>query len=446
MANITETPSYDAGIYQIETTDPVLGGPNGIANAQAKGLANRTAFLKQQIDYLNSGQLTPAWIASQDYVQGELQKLDSKQSVRAATTANITLSGVQTIDGVALTVGERVLVKDQTAAAQNGIYLVAAQGWTRATDADNGTKLSSGARVAVEEGAVNSGKVWYLATPGYITVDTTMLQFNDEHPAATQQLPGVLRLATQAEAASGTLDNVAVSPKDVNKAISSRYLALGSPLPVVNIGPIWHDDYADWMTWQTFNQNGANYTGYASRLVGSLLLDTQPTPRAGYIKSGVQNLSRVTYAALRAWAQHNGLMVAPGVWAAGTIQCADNADGTTFRIYDVRGEFLRAWDDNRGLDIGRALFSVQADAMQNVTGSINVAAASDEPLSTADVSKWVTSGVLDINRAPMNHSSVQTLATTGAGIGGFTFDLSRQARTATETHPHNSALLAAIKY
>ncbi|XEI31160.1 hypothetical protein NMD14_10040 [Aeromonas veronii] len=207
MANVTETPSYDAGIYQIETTDPVLGGPNGIANAQAKGLANRTAFLKQQIDQLNSGQLAPAWIASQSYVQGELQKLDAKQSVRAATVANITLSGAQTIDGVALTVGDRVLVKDQTAAAQNGIYLVAAQSWTRATDADDGTKLSSGARVSVEEGTINAGKVWYLATAGAISVGTTVLLFSDEHPNATETAKGFTRYATQTEVNETTAAN-----------------------------------------------------------------------------------------------------------------------------------------------------------------------------------------------------------------------------------------------
>ncbi|MGL6365393.1 hypothetical protein ACSZMZ_05920 [Aeromonas veronii] len=177
MANVPETPSFDAGIYQIETTDPVLGGPNGIANAQAKGLANRTAFLKQQIDQLNSGQFNPSWIASTDYVQGELQKLDAKQSVRAATTANITLSGVQTIDGVVLTVGDRVLVKDQTAAAQNGIYLVAAQSWTRATDADDGAKINGGARIAVESGSINAGSVWYLSTTGTINVGSTALTF-----------------------------------------------------------------------------------------------------------------------------------------------------------------------------------------------------------------------------------------------------------------------------
>ncbi|WP_421240151.1 hypothetical protein [Aeromonas enteropelogenes] len=212
MANITETPSYDAGIYQIETTDPVLGGPNGIANAQAKGLANRTAFLNQQINQLNSGQLKPSWIASTDYVQGELQKLDAKQSVQAATTANITLSGVQTIDGVALTVGERVLVKDQTAAAQNGIYLVSAQGWTRATDADDGTKLNNGARIAIESGTINAGSIWYLATSGSISVGSTALLFSNEHPDASDTTKGIVRFATQAEVDASSLNNAAVSP------------------------------------------------------------------------------------------------------------------------------------------------------------------------------------------------------------------------------------------
>jgi phage-related tail fiber protein len=230
MANVTETPSYDAGIYQIETTDPVLGGPNGIANVQAKGLANRTAFLKQQIDQLNSGQLTPAWIASQDYVQGELQKLDAKQSVRAATTANITLSGVQTIDGVALTVGDRVLVKDQTTAAQNGIYLVAAQSWIRTVDADIGIKLSSGARISVEDGTVNAGSVWYLSTTGDINIGSTALIFINEHRAASSLIPGVVILASVADALAGTSEQKAVTPKGALEAAFSAY-PVGAPIP-----------------------------------------------------------------------------------------------------------------------------------------------------------------------------------------------------------------------
>lgn len=298
MANVTETPSYDAGIYQIETTDPVLGGPNGIANVQAKGLANRTAFLKQQIDRLNSGQLTPAWIASQDYVQEQLQKLDAKQSVRAATTANITLSGVQTIDGVTLTVGDRVLVKDQTAAAKNGIYLVAAQGWTRATDADNGTKLTSGARVYIEEGAANGARVWYLATAGAITLDTTILQFKDEHPVASQQLAGVSRFATESEAISGILSNISVAPKEMKAAMEALLdivAPIGVPIPWVAATP----------------------------------------PNSRFLIAQGQIFDKAAYPKLAA------------LWPAGVIP------------FDMRGEFPRGWDNGRGIDVERAILSHQ---------------------------------------------------------------------------------------
>ena len=82
-----------------------------------------------------------------------------KRSVRAATTANITLSATQTIDGIVLAVGDRVLVKDQTTSSQNGIYVVAAGAWTRALDADTASKIAS-ALVAVDSGTANGGKLF----------------------------------------------------------------------------------------------------------------------------------------------------------------------------------------------------------------------------------------------------------------------------------------------
>lgn len=55
MANLTETPTYDAGVYQLETTDPVQGGPSGVSNSPLKNLANRTAYLKQRVDDIEAG-------------------------------------------------------------------------------------------------------------------------------------------------------------------------------------------------------------------------------------------------------------------------------------------------------------------------------------------------------------------------------------------------------
>jgi len=79
--------------------------------------------------------------ATKAYVDSVAQGLSVKTAVRVATTANITLSGTQTIDGVALSVGDRVLVKNQTTASQNGVYDVASGAWSRSSDSDAGTEL-----------------------------------------------------------------------------------------------------------------------------------------------------------------------------------------------------------------------------------------------------------------------------------------------------------------
>lgn len=102
---------------------------------------------------------------------------DRKESVRVATTANITLSGTQTIDSVALSVGDRVLVKDQTTASQNGIYIVQSSTWTRAPDADTSDKVTAGMFTVVTEGGVAPDTLWVLTTNDPITLDTTALTF-----------------------------------------------------------------------------------------------------------------------------------------------------------------------------------------------------------------------------------------------------------------------------
>lgn len=146
-------------------------GPTAAVTTNSAQLAT-TAFVKAQSlnDFaaptgalsINGQRLTdlsdPA--AAQDaatkaYVDSVAQGLDAKASVRAATTANIALTGTPIIDGVALAPGDRVLVKNQTAPAENGIYVGAAGTWTRAADADTWNELVS-AYVFVEDGTVNA--------------------------------------------------------------------------------------------------------------------------------------------------------------------------------------------------------------------------------------------------------------------------------------------------
>lgn len=102
---------------------------------------------------------------------------DPKASCRAATTANITLSAPQTIDGVSVIAGDRVLVKDQSTGAENGIYVCAAGAWTRATDADTSAEVSAGLFTFIEEGSTNGDTGWLLSTNGAITLGTTALTF-----------------------------------------------------------------------------------------------------------------------------------------------------------------------------------------------------------------------------------------------------------------------------
>ena len=122
--------------------------------------------------------------ATKNYVDNSRLGIDFKDSVRAATTANIpNISGAapSTLDGVTLATQDRILVKSQTTTSQNGIYRVSILGsgldgtWVRTTDADGlpSGELSSGAFVYVEEGTVNAQNQYVITTAGTITVGTT---------------------------------------------------------------------------------------------------------------------------------------------------------------------------------------------------------------------------------------------------------------------------------
>ena len=118
--------------------------------------------------------------ATKSYVDAVKQALDIKESVRVATTANITiatdLNVGDTIDGVTLADGDRVLVKNQTTGSQNGIYVAGASP-ARAADANSNADVTSGLFVFVEEGTANGDNGYVLTTNDDITLDSTALTF-----------------------------------------------------------------------------------------------------------------------------------------------------------------------------------------------------------------------------------------------------------------------------
>lgn len=133
--------------------------------------------------------------ATKGYVDGVKQSLDIKDSVRVATTGNLSASyannvltasanGAISVDDIALSAGDRILVKDQTTGSQNGIYVVTTVGdagnpfvLTRAEDFNSDDDISSGAFCFVEEGTVNADYGFVLSTNESITLDTTSLTF-----------------------------------------------------------------------------------------------------------------------------------------------------------------------------------------------------------------------------------------------------------------------------
>jgi hypothetical protein len=117
----------------------------------------------------------PQDAATKNYADNLSAGLDAKGSCKAASTgANLTLSGTQTVDGIALIAGDRCLVKDQTTVANNGIYVVAAGAWARATDMDAWAEVPS-AYTWVEQGTVNSDTGWVCTSDQGGTLNTTAI-------------------------------------------------------------------------------------------------------------------------------------------------------------------------------------------------------------------------------------------------------------------------------
>lgn len=126
--------------------------------------------------------------ATKNYVDTQIQSaaagIDCKASVRVVANANITLSGTQTIDGISVIAGDRVLVRGQTTASQNGVYVCAAGAWSRATDADATGEITPGAFWFVEEGTSYGKTQWRCENTGAITVGTTSITINQFGAAA----------------------------------------------------------------------------------------------------------------------------------------------------------------------------------------------------------------------------------------------------------------------
>ena len=197
--------------------------------------------------------------ATKAYVDATAVGLDVKDSARVATTEDITLSGVQTIDGVGVLAGERVLVKNQTDKKENGIYNVVSGGaWTRSEDAVQ-DELTSGSFVFIEEGTVNANAGFVVSTPNPITVGTDEIEFS--------QFSG----AGQITAGAGMTKSG--NTLDVNTASSDRVVINANNIDLATHG------------------TAGTYNGLTIDAYGRATSFSSPTTLAGYSITDAQPLS-----------------------------------------------------------------------------------------------------------------------------------------------------------
>ena len=262
------------------------GGTNTNVNLAPNGTGTVDVASKRITNVATPTQSTDA--ANKGYVDSIKQALDIKDSVRVATTANLTAtaSGSQvgktltnsatqvalTIDSIPLVVNDRVLVKDQTTGADNGIYTVTVVGaagtnWvlTRAGDADISADMTPGVFAFVEEGTVNGNNGFVLTTDAPVTLDTTALVFV-QFSGAGQIVAGAgLTKSGNTIDAVGTANRITVAADSID--IASTYVGQTS---ITTLGTVATGTWQGTVVGATYGGTGVNNGANTLTLAGNV--------------------------------------------------------------------------------------------------------------------------------------------------------------------------------
>ncbi|MFM5802329.1 tail fiber protein [Aeromonas veronii] len=380
MANLQEVVSWEAGIYQLETGDPVLGGPGGISNKQAQALANRTAYLKKHVDDIEGG----------NTAAGKANKLSTARNIALAGdvtgqaafdgSGNITITATYKNSGVVAGTYRSVTVdaKGNITAGSNPTTL-AGYGITDALPA-TGTAAAA-QKLATTRTIALAGDVTGQANfdgSGNISITTTYKNSGvtaGTYRSVTVDTKGIVTGGTNPStlAGYGITDALPATGTAVaaQKLATARTIALAGDVT----GQANFDGSGNISITATYKNSGVTAGTYRSVTVdakGNITAGTNPTTLGDYGITDAATKSELTSSEYPVGAPIPWPLAAP---PSGYLMCMGQSfNKATYPklavaypsgvLPDLRGEFIRGWDNSRGVDISRSLLSYQSDEVK----------------------------------------------------------------------------------
>jgi hypothetical protein len=324
-----------------------------------------------------------------------------KAPCRVATTANITLSGLQTIDGVTVVENDRVLVKNQTTGSKNGIYAASSGNWLRTKDFDGAYDVVTGTRVLVTSGSTNAQYEYYVSTTGDITIDSTSIAFTATGAAsAAASATAAADSATAAAASAATAAGLTFTTGDIKLTIKTT---------------------AD-SGWRMFDDgtigdasSGASYANAAAQALFTLMYDNFVDANAAITTSAGAGTTRAAQVdAATAWANHCRIALPKVLGRA--LAVAGAGSGLTSRALGVTAGAETATLATANLPAYTPAGTITNGA---ITSTLNASAGSANILSTIGniVANSSPGGALGTS-APTITNSQATSTFAGTAQGG----------------------------
>ncbi|MEM8030025.1 phage tail protein [Morganella morganii] len=453
MANLPETPQWEDGIYQIEVSDPVLGGPDGISNRQAKQLASRTSYLKQQVEK-GSSDLSEHIKAADPHTQYAPKASPTFTGNPAAPTVVKTDNSTK----LANTAHVKTVVADYAPLASPA--LTGTPTAPTAPQTVNNTQIATTAFVKSALAALVASSPEALDTlnelaaalgndPNFATtmtnalagkqpLDNTLTALSGKSVAALLEYLGLGEAAKSGVVqGTGTSTKDVMSQKSVTDALNKKqpagnYLTLNAitEMPGMGFSGAFSGDIN-----VKYIKGISISSGIGSSDTGQIYVDPYAVVTARYLNNNgsirENRIVGIPVGATIEWqstaAIPENFLVNDGRSFSASIYPALAKVFPGLKLPDDRGLFKRALDSGKGYDSGRTLGSFQNDAMQNIKGTFGNPTIEGGSNASGAFSYTFREG----GRA----------AGSGGNSVSWDFDASREVRTAHEFRPVNKAVI-----